>query len=157
MDIRYEILDREKTERHADALIALAHDMPWEYWTREHLLQDRPAKWEISVIAFEGDEPIGYGLSSMTGPDSAHIHRIIIGPAGRSRGVGREIMLRMVENAGAHGAKTMVSKIHVDNKRPGPIWDKFGFKRWVRVENDHEIIEGDVEHLIQKNRGEPAS
>lgn len=119
-------LDRDSAERLAAALLAFSADQPWENWTADHLLSERPRKWELSLVALSDGEPAGYAILSQPEPNRHHLHRIAVPPALRSQGVGNELMRAAMEQAEFEAA-SLTLKVHVTNLGAIRFYERLGF------------------------------
>src|ERR1051325_11045727 len=122
-------LDKRSALRHADALVKIHNLIPFVRWTKEELLSDRWGdrvfrfKWMLSILATrESDEPIGFLVSYLRGPDanfgrpSVYMHRMAIREYFQRRGIGRQAVTLYLQ--------TVFSKLSVrsEERRVGKEW-----------------------------------
>ena len=104
-------------DSHADALVGLGRDIPGEYWTVDHLLMDLPDKWRLSFVGWRADRPVAYAVLSRKGPDTVHLHHLMVGKDERGMGVGTAMMAEMVRRARQGGADWLTLKVATENDR----------------------------------------
>lgn len=122
-DVRVEPLTEQAAERLADELLAMTRDAEWDDWEREHLLSQRPQKWQRSLLAVKAGRPVGWAVVSAT-DEGAHLHHIVVAPGERSAGVGRRLMLELLRRT-APGVLTL--KVHPDNGDAARFYERLGF------------------------------
>ena len=109
--INFTTLSKGLIEAHLPALIAVAADVPGEYWDAEHFLVDLPEKWALSFVAFKGQgNLIGYAIASRKDPQTIHLHHFMVTRDWRSRGVGEEMMGELLNRVADYGASRLSLK-----------------------------------------------
>jgi ribosomal protein S18 acetylase RimI-like enzyme len=89
-----------------------------EVWTEKHFLYSLPGKWELSKAAFdEGDQLIGYVITSHDGREEARAHRGGVLSHWRSLGVWRVLLDAMWADAKRLGLKEIYLTVRVDNRQ----------------------------------------
>lgn len=78
------------------------------------------------IVARDGHRLVGYG-GLLFAPDAAHITNIAVDPLHRRQGVGRALMIDLVETALARGAEAMTLEVRVGNVAAQDMYRKFGF------------------------------
>ncbi len=124
--IAIERLTRAGAEREADALLALGRDLSWDDWTPDHLLGERPGKWELSLVARREGEPVAYAISSRKGSD-VHLHHIVVAPPLRGSGLGRSMLDHLRILAAEAGAARITLKVYRDNRDAMRFYEREGF------------------------------
>ncbi len=135
-DLVIEPLTEEVAERLADELLAMTRDAEWDDWEREHLLSQRPQKWQRSLLAVRDGRPVGWAVVSAT-DSGAHLHHIVVAPTERSAGVGRQLMAELVSRS-APGVVTL--KVHPDNEDAARFYERLGFVEQPRSTSGYRVF-----------------
>jgi ribosomal protein S18 acetylase RimI-like enzyme len=90
---------------------------------------------EKNVVYFirEGDEIVGSVMYQMKAPDHAYISGLIVRPDYQGRGIGREAMIKVLEEL--KGVPTIDLVTHPDNARAIQLYESLGFTIGERLEN----------------------
>jgi ribosomal protein S18 acetylase RimI-like enzyme len=134
--IAIERLTREGAEREADALLALGRDLTWDDWTPHHLLDERPGKWELSLVARRAGEPVAYAISSRKGND-VHLHHIVVAAQLRGSGLGRSMLDHLRALASIARAARITLKVYRDNPDAVRFYEREGF---AVVDGDESLV-----------------
>jgi ribosomal protein S18 acetylase RimI-like enzyme len=124
--VHFERLGREVAVAEGAKLLALSADQPWENWSIDNLIADRPSKWTLSMVARIAGEPIGYVIASVA-ESRVHIHRLVVGADHRRRGVGERLIRLVAATAESTGAKTLTLKVHQTNRSAADFYARLGF------------------------------
>lgn len=89
----------------------------------------------LHAVAFESDKPIGTGRLL---PDG-HIGRMAVLKSHRSKGVGRQILLSLIEAARGKGWDRVILSSQI---QAAPFYEKFGFKSLGKV-----YVEAGIDHV----------
>ncbi len=106
----------------------LSFSTPWPTYAFEQELRgNRLARYIVARVAEpEGQRVVGFaGLWMMV--DEAHITTFGVHPAWRRQGVGRRLLLRLVDMAGELGASRMTLEVRVSNVAAQELYRGFGF------------------------------
>lgn len=111
-----------------DALVIeeQCHPKPWTagVFTSEIELARHSERYY--VVARIGNELAGYaGL--MYAPDEAHITNIAVDPKIRRRGIGRMLLVHLIETALDDGVESMTLEVRVSNEAAQQLYRGFGF------------------------------
>jgi len=120
-------LTRAELAGHMDAFVAIAADVPGEYWDAEHFLAERPRKWVLSLAAWAEDSPIAYAVMSERGAGHAHLHHFMVAASERGSGLGRDLAARMIGHAKALGYRRLTLKVAGHNVGAIRFYERFGF------------------------------
>ena len=99
-------------------------DQHWDDWTAEHLLADRPQKWQRSLLAMSDGQEVGWAAVSLR-EGCVHLHHLVVAPSWRGHGVGSMILGHVLEQAGENGFVTL--KVHNGNTRAQAFYFSHGF------------------------------
>ncbi len=133
-------LDALSIESRADSFVAIAADIPGEYWTKEHFLVERPGKWRLSFAAWDGDTPIAYAVLSQLDAGRVHLHHFMVARAHRARGLGRRMLAEMLARARASGAARLTLKVLSGNERAIAFYRAHGLHP-VGQEGEYAVLE----------------
>jgi len=122
-EVHVQTLTKDLATRFADELIAMLGDIEWDYWGRDQLLAHRDEKWERSLLATQGGEPVGWAVVSRT-ERGAHLHHLVVAKEARSRGIGALLMAEALRRTGL-GVLTL--KVHPDNDAAVRFYVRMGF------------------------------
>ena len=137
-ELRVAPLGRELTERWADDLLALGSDLDWDYWTREHLLADRPEKWERSLLALRDEKPVGYAIVSRK-DTAAHLHHLVVAERARGAGIGARLTDELRAAACRDGLERVTLKVLRDSTAAQRFYLRLGFEH-VAEEGDYDVL-----------------
>jgi RimJ/RimL family protein N-acetyltransferase len=138
--VEFRTLDPGTLDAKADAFLAIAADVPGEYWTLAHFLAERPEKWRLSFAAWRAGEPVGYAVLSRRGTDHVHLHHFMVARAARAEGLGGGMVAEMARRAAASGARRITLKVAADNERARAFYERHGFRPAGR-EGAYEVLE----------------
>lgn len=125
-EIVVEVLTEPRARDRADALLAMTEDSAWDDWSADHLLASRPEKWERSLIAYRGDEPVGWAIVSRT-ERAAHLHHLVVATDVRGRRIGERLVAEALKRNSDCGALTL--KVHPSNEGALRFYDRLGFTK----------------------------
>lgn len=100
---------------HAEAFVAIAADVPGEYWTSEHFLKEMPRKWDLSFALWRHGEPIAYAVVSEREPEHAHLHHFMLATAYRGRHLGSRFLWFVKRHVSKRGYQRLTVKVAVVN------------------------------------------
>ena len=98
---------------HLPAILAIAADIPGEYWAEEHFLREVPDKWNLSLVAIFYEQPIAYAVASRVGPTTAHLHHLMVAKAYRRHGVGSRLLSMMMDHMRQQGYTVVTAKVPI--------------------------------------------
>jgi ribosomal protein S18 acetylase RimI-like enzyme len=100
-------------------------------WPAEKFLVDRPGKWQLSLAAYEGEQPVGCLIASYRRADVPHIHLLQVDGRLRNRGIGKTLLDKYLEEVGS--GSTL--KVEVANCRAVAFYRRQGFRITTRKGN----------------------
>ncbi len=104
-------------------LEAMSQPVPWPRWYFRALLRKKASCWVLEV----GDEIIGFGIVDFV-KDWAHIMNMCVVPEYRRRGLGRRIMLHLLDVARQHHCKRAWLEVRPNNRPAILLYRKLGFR-----------------------------
>ena len=129
-------VDAEAIAQHAQTFVAIAADVPGEYWGVDNLLVDLPRKWELSAAAWAEGRPVGYAVVSWkrSGP---HLHHLMVASSWRNRGLGSQLIADIERRANAAGASTLSLKVGRSNLAALRFYQRLGYR--ITSEDDEHL------------------
>src|SRR5690554_3979938 len=114
-------------ENHIDGVVMIEEEsfpIPWPRQTFEfELLYNELAEY---VVALAGERVVGYGGMWMV-LNEAHITNIAVTPSYRRRGIGRRLLLGLIQRAVALGADRMTLEVRPSNQPARNLYRSLGF------------------------------
>lgn len=109
---------------HVAALEAEVYDQPWSprVFFDELAMDNR----HYVVMETEGNGIVGYGGLLLV-DDDAHITTIAVAPEERGRQLGKRLMLALVDEALAAGARHLTLEVRLSNSSAQRLYEIFGF------------------------------
>jgi len=130
---------RTMTTDDVPAAVALEQRVYPEPWT-EGVFSDELAQPNRTYLAaVEGDELIGYA-GMMVVFEDAHVTTVSVAPGARGIGVGKRMMLLLVEAAIAAEAEHLTLEVRMSNESAQALYRKFGLAP-VGVRKDYYLNE----------------
>jgi ribosomal-protein-alanine N-acetyltransferase len=120
-------LTRDLAKAKIDELLEVEKTITDDRWTADNFLIDLDSKWEYSLVALEEDRIIAFMVCSVKGAN-IHVHRIVILPDYRGKGLGREMMDRLTASCIAAGIRSMTLKVHESNIGARNFYERLGFR-----------------------------
>lgn len=102
----------------------LNYPFPWTEGIMRDCLRARYSCWVYEA----GDSVIGYGVLSV-GAGEAHILNISVHPQYQGCGLGRELMVHLLELARSHGADTAFLEVRPSNRAAVHLYESLGFNQ----------------------------
>jgi GNAT superfamily N-acetyltransferase len=141
-------LQPEQIRRDPQAFLAVAADVPGEYWTAEHLLVELPDKWRLSFAAWIGGRPVAYAVASRKSADRVHLHHLMVAPRHRGSGLGRRMAAELEARTRVFGGRWLTLKVAAVN---------FGGQRFYRRRGFRLVNADGPFWLFRKELGGPAA
>jgi ribosomal protein S18 acetylase RimI-like enzyme len=117
-------------EASRDGILAIAEDVPGEYWQVDHFRLDLPDKWTLSLASLDQDgAAIGYAIVSRRAARAAHLHHMMVDRAWRQKGIGAALLSEALQRASKLGLETLTLKVATDNVRAQEFYLRHGFER----------------------------
>lgn len=94
-------------------------------WT-EGIFDDELSAENRTYLVAEDGSPIGFGGVMVVG-DEAHVTNLLVDPGHRSQGIGRRLMVALIEAAIAEGARHMTLEVRAQNEPARALYSSLGF------------------------------
>ena len=108
-------------------------------WSKSTMRAELLAPHTTYLVAIENDLVIGYaGLSKVTSSDSADIQTIAVSDSHRRKGIGRELMKRLIQKAASLSANTLWLEVREDRPAPQALYMELGFEAVDRREKYYQ-------------------
>lgn len=98
-----------------------------EPWSRALFADEIAQPNRRYLAAFDGDAVCGYGGVMLVGED-AHVVTLAVAPGYRERGVASQLLMALIDAAGAGGAKHLTLEVRESNQAALELYRKFGFE-----------------------------
>jgi ribosomal-protein-alanine acetyltransferase len=102
----------------------LNYPYPWTEGIMRDCLRARYSCWVYEA----GDRVIGYGILS-AGAGEAHVLNISVHPDYQGRGLGRELMVHLLDRAREYGADTVFLEVRPSNRAAVHLYESIGFNQ----------------------------
>lgn len=116
---------RAMREEDLDAVHAVELDLYPFPWTRGNFLDSLGAGYDVRVLV-SGQHLLAYAVS-MQIPDELHLLNLSVASSFQHRGLGRWIMLKLLEGAQAHGLASMLLEVRPSNTAGQRLYRSLGF------------------------------
>jgi ribosomal-protein-alanine N-acetyltransferase len=102
-------------------------------WSVQSMRSEIASKHTLYLAAIDDDAPdvlAGYGgLLAPKHSGNADIQTIAVAPAARRRGLGRTLMLAMIDESRRRGATHIFLEVRADNPGARALYDSLGFEQ----------------------------
>jgi len=138
-ELTFETLSANGVRNNLDALIAVAADIPGEYWAAENFLVEPPNKWRLSFSVWHKQKLIRYAILSQRAPRHIHLHHFMIVRSERSKGHGQQMVWEIISRCQTFNAKKLMLKTPEDNDGAIRFYKRYGFEV-TDVESGHTVM-----------------
>ncbi|WGW12907.1 ribosomal protein S18-alanine N-acetyltransferase [Saxibacter everestensis] len=98
-------------------------------WTQETFWAELAApQREYSAVLDGNDRLLGYAGLAWSAAE-ADVQTVAVSTELQGNGIGRQLMLRLIEQAGNHGATSLLLEVRADNEPAKHLYTKLGFDR----------------------------
>jgi len=126
---------RSMTTRDLPAILGIEEGSFPSPWSRALFEKELATTWASLVVAEEqgvgGARIVGYSCAWRV-VDEIHLLNVAVHPARRGRGLGRELVERVLQEASSAGARTVLLEVRAGNRPARRLYGRLGF-RSVRV------------------------
>ena len=98
---------------------------PWQY--SRSVIQQAMAQSTSATVAEAGHEIVGYQISS-GGPEQAHLARLAVRPDRQGGGIGRALVIHMMDHFERRGVQTITVNTQRDNLASLKVYSVLGFE-----------------------------
>lgn len=116
---------RAMTAEDLQAVDGVERDLYPFPWTFGNFADSLNAGYDMRVL-FSGDRLIAYAVA-MRVPDEVHLLNLSVASANQGQGIGRWVLLRLLEDAAAIGAQAMLLEVRPSNKIAQSLYRSLGF------------------------------
>ena len=117
---------RPMNEHDLDAVLSIELRSYTFPWTRGNF-QDCLDSGYRCEVAEQGGVLLGYSVLS-TGAGEGHVLNCCVSPAWQGRGIGSELMRRLMAGAKSFGVSTLFLEVRPSNRRGIELYDRLGFE-----------------------------
>lgn len=96
-------------------------------WSRQFFLEELQASCAKSVLSVSGDVVVGYCLYWRL-PTDIDIHNVAVHPEYRRSGVGRRMLLHVIEEARRTGSHNITLEVRKSNEAAQALYRSLGFE-----------------------------
>ncbi len=113
-----------------DAVIAIERAAyPQDAWSADAMASQLENPNTCYLIAEESGAVVGYaGMLAPRGAESAEVHTVTVTETHRRRGIGRRMLVTLLEEAAERGAKEVFLEVRVDNPAAQDLYRSLGFE-----------------------------
>jgi len=124
---------RRATLDDLEALMAIEHDLfGSDAWSRESMAAELADRHGYYLVAFPVGRPERIdayaGLRAPLREPQADIQTIAVAPSARRQGLGRVLMLRLIDEARERGAREIFLEVRADNPGAQALYESLGFE-----------------------------
>jgi ribosomal-protein-alanine N-acetyltransferase len=141
---------REATHNDVDAIMLLeTSTFGSDAWSHDTMQADVASEHTLYLVAVDADAIVGYaGLFAPRGSGDGDIQTIAVEPAARRGGLGRMLMVALIEAAKERGARQVFLEVRADNPNASALYESLGFEQ-IAV-RPHYYQPDDVDARIMK-------
>ena len=113
-----------------DAVIALERAAyPTDAWSEEAMASQLENTNTYYLVAEDESAVVGYaGLHAPRGAETAEVHTVTVTEALRRQGIGRRMLLVLLDEAAARGATEVFLEVRIDNPSAQELYKSLGFE-----------------------------
>jgi len=112
--------------RHLPEVLAIEAQVYPKPWSSRLFEDELGRTGRLYVVARDGDTVVGYAGLLMIA-DDGHVATVAVDPARQRRGVGRALLLELVDGARSLGANQLTLEVRVTNEGAQALYRAFGF------------------------------
>jgi ribosomal-protein-alanine N-acetyltransferase len=116
---------RPMLEEDIEAVLAIENEVYPHGWTEGFFRDCLRVRYSCWVLE-QGGELVGYGIMSAA-VGEAHILNVAVAPSCQGRGLGRDMLMHLLQLAGRHGAETAFLEVRPSNQIAIRLYETTGF------------------------------
>lgn len=125
------------------ALENASYAFPWSAGIFSDCLRAGHSCWVLT----QDSVTVGYGILSI-GAGEAHVLNLCVDPARRSQGLGRHLLMRLLEIARWHRVQRMFLEVRPSNPHAIALYESVGFREIARRPRYYPAREGREEAIV---------
>ena len=125
------------------ALESASYEFPWSAGIFSDCLRAGHSCWVLTLDSV----PAGYGILSI-GAGEAHVLNLCVDPARRSHGLGRRLLLRLLEIARWHRVQQVFLEVRPSNPHAIRLYESVGFAEIARRPRYYPTREGREDAIV---------
>ncbi|NNC11809.1 ribosomal protein S18-alanine N-acetyltransferase [Planctomonas sp. JC2975] len=121
---------RRATRADLDAIMALETSIfVTDAWSSAGMASELAGEHSHYLVADDDGEVVAYGgLRAVSGSLDADIQTIAVAPGHRRHGLGRRLMVAMIEEAASRGVRDVFLEVRADNPNAQQLYRSLGFE-----------------------------
>lgn len=108
-----------------DPVVALESEQQPRPWSKQVFQDELAAGNRIYVVADDGGSILGFAGLMVVG-DEAHVTNLLVAPASRRAGLGRELMVAIIGEGIAAGARHLTLEVRKENVAARALYSRLG-------------------------------
>ncbi len=113
---------------HLDAISAIEQQCFDAPWGLESLMRTITGQHAVTLVALDGDKPIGYAAALLIAPE-AEVLKVAVHPSNRGDGTGRMLADALTDKLKEAGATTMHLEVRESNRAARILYETCGFRQ----------------------------
>jgi tRNA threonylcarbamoyladenosine biosynthesis protein TsaB len=113
---------------HLDQVMAIETECFPHPWSRRAFLWELDSRIAFPLVSIMNDEVVGYLVVWIVG-DEMHLGNIAVGSRYRGRGVGRQLMKWLIEEAARRRIVRVTLEVRTSNESAISLYKRFGFEK----------------------------
>ena len=140
---------RKMRREDLEAVARLEKEVFSDSWSEELLLDGMSRSWNRFLVAEEGTELLGYGMCCIVAGEG-EIQRIVVGEMYQKRGLGRDLLDKLITISRLAGATEMTLEVREGNQAARKLYGSAGFQEEARRKDYYQNPKEDA--IIMWNR-----
>jgi len=99
-----------------------------ERWNKKNFMIDLPGKWELSCLALEKNQPIGFCICSFFNTNKCYVYRFVVSGESREKNVGKEMTNFILKKCIEKGIDKVLLEVNKKNRSALKFYEKLKFK-----------------------------
>lgn len=116
------------TAAHIPSILEIENASQGAPWSERAFLNELSNDHSIFCVAFDGKELVGYG-GIWAIVDEAHVTTITIAPERRGKGLGKKLMIELLNRSKGAGMTCSTLEVRKSNEAAIALYERLGFHR----------------------------